>query len=174
MDGKVGDMQDFQANRFGKVISNTYLSFTLRIVLGSVFVYASWDKIAHPDVFAMNIRNYQMIPALASNFLAMVLPWLELYCGLALIFGFFLRGSALLIAGMLIVFIIALTSALLRGLDIDCGCYKTMEAASKVGLRRIIEDIAMLLMAVQIFFADHSFASLDYRFSGNVKSFIRK
>lgn len=162
-------MQDYRSNNFVRFINNSCLSFFIRILLGAIFVYASLDKIAHSEVFAINIRNYQMIPPSFTNLLAVILPWLELYCGLALIIGFYLRGSAVITAGMLIIFIIALASATVRGFDIDCGCYKTFEAVNTVGIRRIIEDIVMLLMAVQVFFADHSFLSLDRWLSGRAE-----
>ena len=58
-----------------------------RLILGIIFVYASWDKIAHPIEFAKAIENYHVVPFGLENMIAMVLPWLELIVGICLIMG---------------------------------------------------------------------------------------
>ena len=79
------------------------ISIIFRLIIGSVFIYAAIDKILDPYTFAADIRNYQILPDMFSNMLALILPWIELYCGLFLILGFYIRTSALLIAAMLVV-----------------------------------------------------------------------
>ena len=95
-----------------------------RLASGGVFIYASVHKILYPALFARDIYNYQLLPDAWINPLAIYLPWLELFCGLALISVRPLRGgAALLIGGMLVAFIAAIISAMARGLDIHCGCF---------------------------------------------------
>ena len=55
-----------------------------RIVLGGVFIYASIDKIMHPEEFAKAIGNYHVLPFGLENLLALTLPWLELIADSAL------------------------------------------------------------------------------------------
>ena len=86
---------------------NRWLELVCRLLVGGVFVYASLDKILHPVVFAKVVYNYQMFPVPLSNLLAMILPWLELFAGLALIVGVLVTESALLTSGLLAVFIFA-------------------------------------------------------------------
>jgi len=93
-----------------------YLTTLLRIFLGLIFIYASLDKIFYPAYFAISIQNYQILPDSLINLVAVILPWLEFYCGIFLLFGFWHRAGAIIIAAMNVIFIIALTSAIFRGL----------------------------------------------------------
>ncbi|MGD8253281.1 MAG: MauE/DoxX family redox-associated membrane protein, partial [Syntrophobacterales bacterium] len=80
----------------------------LRIVLGSVFIYASLDKIRHPDLFAEAVYNYQLLPDVTVNLAAILLPWLELLSGSLLVLGLWMEGSILILSGLMVVFIGAL------------------------------------------------------------------
>ncbi len=129
----------------------TVLAVMFRLTLGIVFIYAAIDKISDPHTFAVDIRNYRILPDTFSNFFALILPWIELFCGLFLIIGIYTRSSAILIAAMLMVFIFAISLAMMRGLNIDCGCYHTMEGSIKIGYNKLIEDFIYLLMAGYLF-----------------------
>lgn len=119
-----------------------------RIVLAAVFLYAAVPKIADPAGFAKSIFNYQALPDAAINPLALFLPWLELIAALALLAVPRLRrGALLLIGGMLIVFILAISSAMLRGLNIDCGCFSTSGTGTRAALPHLLLDIVLLLAA---------------------------
>ncbi len=95
----------------------------VRFVLGVVFLYASLDKIIYPSAFAQTVHHYQVFPNLLVNLTAIVLPWLEMILGLFLISGIWLPGAVLLCNILLSAFLVLLLSAILRGLDIDCGCF---------------------------------------------------
>ena len=129
----------------------TVLPVIFRLVLGIVFIYAAIDKISDPYTFAVDIRNYRILPDIFSNFFALILPWIELFCGLFLIIGIFIRSSAIIIAAMLMVFILAISLAMIRGLNIDCGCYHTMGESTKIGYNKLIEDFIYLIMAGYLF-----------------------
>ncbi len=130
------------------LLKNSWVIFALRIILGIVFLYASFEKIRNPGSFAVNIQNYQMLPYGITNLFSIVLPWVELYVGSCLILGVFVDGAALLSTGMMVMFIIALGQAVARGLDIDCGCFKP--EGSTVGLDTLARDIVWLAMSVLI------------------------
>jgi uncharacterized membrane protein YphA (DoxX/SURF4 family) len=83
---------------------------------------------------------------------ATVLPPLELLCGLSLILGLYPRGSTLITSVMLIVFTIMVTSALLRGLDISCGCFSQDPQVSKVGYQKIAENCGLIVISVWLLF----------------------
>jgi uncharacterized membrane protein YphA (DoxX/SURF4 family) len=122
-------------------------NFILRLVLGGYFVYAAVFKIVDPAGFAKNIGNYQILPHEANNLLAITLPWIELAAGGLLVVGIWKRANALLIAGMLVIFLIAISAAMHRGLNIDCGCTGTIEGA-KIGFKKLAEDVAWFAAAV--------------------------
>lgn len=101
------------------------LFLILRISLGLMFIVASYYKIMSPGAFAHQIYNYKLLPAWLINPLAITLPPLQLFCGLALLFNKGTKGASLLITAMLFAFQVAVASALVRGLNISCGCFKS-------------------------------------------------
>lgn len=119
----------------------------LRLILGGVFVFAGVVKIIDPAGFASNIGNYRMLPHEWINLLAITLPWIEVVVGGLLIVGLWKRTNAFLIALMLVVFIAAISQAVARDLNIDCGCFGTVEGR-KVGIITIAEDFAMFAGAL--------------------------
>ena len=120
----------------------------IRIALAIVFIYAAIPKIIDPTQFAQDIDNYKILPYFAVTILAIILPWLELLVGLFLIVGIWLPAAAFITAALNIVFIIAIASAMYRGLDIDCGCFSTGD--SLVGWKRLFEDFFLLIASVYI------------------------
>lgn len=135
------------------VLFHPVIVLAARLVLGSVFVIAGIEKIVNPNAFAKAINNYQLVPFAALNVMALVLPWLEVLTGVFLIFGIRLRASSALVSAMLVVFLIAIGSAMARGLSIECGCYSQGGGGETVGWKKVFEDVALLLLAVQIFAA---------------------
>jgi hypothetical protein len=112
-----------------------------------MFIYASLDKIAHPEEFAKQIGYYKALPFGLENVLAIVLPWTELIVGICLIAGLLVDGATLLSIIMMLVFILAISQAILRGIDITCGCFKVSTDSDKLGLDTIIRDIIFLVMS---------------------------
>lgn len=93
------------------------------VIVGGVFVYAGVLKVLDPIQFGLDIDNYKILPWFFSVRLAFYLPWLEILCGLALIFGFLYRGGLSILTLLVLVFIGATIAAKARGLDITCGCF---------------------------------------------------
>ncbi|MFQ5601120.1 MAG: MauE/DoxX family redox-associated membrane protein [Candidatus Krumholzibacteriia bacterium] len=121
----------------------------LRLGMAAVFVGAAVPKIAEPDLFALAVHNYQMLPAWGVNGMAIALPWLELVIGLCLGLGIWRRASALIMAVLMVVFMIALASAKARGLDIACGCFEVgAEAEHSSLVLDVLRDLAFLAGAV--------------------------
>jgi uncharacterized membrane protein YphA (DoxX/SURF4 family) len=118
-----------------------------RIFLGFLFIYASLEKILQPEEFAKQVGYYKALPIGLENLLAIVLPWTELIVGICLLAGLFVDGAALLSIIMMLVFILAISQAMLRGIDITCGCFKVSADSEKLGLHTIIRDIIFLIMS---------------------------
>ena len=93
------------------------------LIVGGIFVYAGVSKVFDPVQFANDIDNYKTLPWFVSVRLAFYLPWLEIFCGLAVISRFFYRGGLSILTALLAVFIGVTIAAKLRGLDITCGCF---------------------------------------------------
>ena len=133
------------------ILHNPLFQLVARLVLGGVFLIAAIDKIAVPDVFAKSINNYHIVPTYFVNFSALLLPWLELLCSIFLITGIRVKASAVLTSGMLLVFVVAILSAMYRGLDINCGCFSQAGVApTKVGWGKVAEDIGLLVLGIAL------------------------
>ena len=126
-----------------KIISNEYLLLAIRIVIACIFIIASIQKIMYPASFANSIMNYRLLPDLTINIISVILPWLELICGILLLIGNQVKETILIINILLISFIILIITAIVRGLDISCGCYGTKSEI--VGIKKIIENVLLLL-----------------------------
>ncbi|MBI4803609.1 MAG: methylamine utilization protein MauE [Desulfovibrio sp.] len=92
-----------------------------RTGLAVAFLVAGAIKLARPEVFAVTIKAFGVLPASVVEPLSLVLPCLEILAALLLFFE--VRGGLTLTAGLLVIFISVLVYALGMGLDIDCGCY---------------------------------------------------
>ena len=141
------------------IIKSLNLPLICRMILGVVFIYASYSKILDPIGFSENIHNYHFTPIAIENLVALIIPWMELIVGVFLIIGVFLEGATSITIGMLIFFIIILSQAVFRGIDVHCGCFKTEADVGVTDLRfelikRIVEDFVLLGMAFVVRMGD--------------------
>jgi len=93
------------------------------VIVGGVFIYAGAIKVLDPVQFANDIDNYKILPWTIGVGLAFYLPWLEIFCGLALILRLLYLGGLSILTALLAVFLGATIAAKIRGLDITCGCF---------------------------------------------------
>ena len=153
----------------------TPIQFLSRFILGYIFLYASIDKITDPIAFSSNIDNYHISPIYLNNFAALIIPWIELIIGIFLLFGCFrfinvvkglinirylekyVKASSLISIFLLVFFIIILSQAYYRGIDLHCGCFKSVSSLSSSDLKhemlnRIFQDIIFLGLAIIVYF----------------------
>jgi uncharacterized membrane protein YphA (DoxX/SURF4 family) len=142
---------------------HSFVAFTARLYLGYVFLYACIHKVAYPGSFALDIATYDILPLSLVNLMAVTLPWMELAAGLMLVAGFRVRGAALVTAGMMVMFIVAIALALAKGLDMSCGCFASQSAAESdpISELTILRDIGWLAIAVYVFFFDRNAIGID-------------
>lgn len=135
---------------------NKYLFGTAKFAIGLVFIFAGIEKIAEPAIFSDSIANYKLLPLAAVNIFAIAIPWIEVISGILLIFDKYVKENAFIFNSLMILFTLMVLIAVLRGLDINCGCYGTA-AAQKVGLEKILENIGLIIIGLYVFFfADNS------------------
>ena len=107
-----------------------WIELLARIALGGVFLVAGILKILDPGSLLAATETYQIIPYRWSYWLALYLPWVEVLAGLGILSQKAYPGSLFLITALLAVFLIALTQAWVRGLNIICGCFSNATAES--------------------------------------------
>ena len=138
-----------------------WVTLSARVVIGSLFVYASMYKIFDPLAFAASIRNYGLIPPMYSNLIALTLPWLELCSGVFLVLGIQTRSASLLTSSMMLVFFVAIIYAYAVGLDIDCGCFSSSaESSGRIAPFHIFRDGFLVLLSIWILIFDRGELSI--------------
>jgi uncharacterized membrane protein YphA (DoxX/SURF4 family) len=133
-----------------------FLLIAARILLGLVFAYAAYAKLHFNGAwhlrdyyffFAMSIDSYRMLPLVVVQWMARILPWLELGLGALLVIGVGVRWAGVVVIALLAVFMIALAHAALGGLEINCGCFGT--GSVKPG-RELMLDGVLLALALSV------------------------
>ena len=93
------------------------------LIVAGVFIYAGAIKALDPVQFASDIDNYKIFPWPISVALAFYLPWLEIFCGFALVGRLLYRGALSILMALVLMFTLVTIAAKVRGLDITCGCF---------------------------------------------------
>ncbi|MDR1192427.1 MAG: DoxX family membrane protein [Verrucomicrobiales bacterium] len=95
----------------------------LRWVLGLVFVYAGVMKIMAPTDFVASLQTFRFIPVWLIKLAVMTFPMFELVTGILLCLRIWFKPALCAVNGMCLLFLAALTVALIRGEPVDCGCF---------------------------------------------------
>ena len=122
----------------------------LRLVLGGVFLYAAGAKLGDMSAFAEQVANFRLLPAATVAFTAATLPGIEMVAGALLVLGIAARAAAAIAAASLLVFIGALTLALARGINLECGCFGGADIATWTTVAR---DLMLLVPALAVMIA---------------------
>lgn len=117
-----------------------------RIYLALVFIISGLDKINDLQTFSQSIENYKILPVFMVNIVAIFIPWIELIAGGFLLLGIYIKENSTIILVLLVVFTLGVISAIVRNLDIECGCQGTFDG-QKVGMLKIIENTALMFVA---------------------------
>lgn len=116
-------------------------------IFGGVFVYAGFLKAADPAGFLFDVRSFQILPDPFAAWLALGLPWLEIFGGLAVMTGRLRQGGLLVLNASLLVFLGALLSAWVRDLDVSCGCFGGGGASGREALQAALwRDLVLLAL----------------------------
>ena len=118
----------------------------VEIIVGVAFLWAGIVKLTDPSAFLSAILTYEVFSYKVSVIASLGVPYLELCVGACLVFRVMKGGARLLAVGLLVVFVILLSQAAMRGLDVDCGCFGSSAKSSEAGFFwPIARDILMLV-----------------------------
>jgi cobalt-zinc-cadmium efflux system protein len=130
------------------------LVLALRLAVGAVFIYASIDKIVHPDRFAEIVWDFDMLPEGLVNPFSACLPWIELVMGISLVAGLWVPSAALISLAMTVMFMMAVGHALARGAeDFHCGCFTTVQEGPDEAWAVMWRDAVLLAGIIWLFLA---------------------
>jgi putative oxidoreductase len=118
-----------------------------RLAVGGIFLYAAATKLPDMAAFAKDVANYRLLPAMAVPWVASAVVGVEIVAGLALVLGVGARAAAVVAAALLAVFVAGIAQALLRGIDLRCGCFGGDETAT---WGTVLRDVALLPPALAV------------------------
>jgi uncharacterized membrane protein YphA (DoxX/SURF4 family) len=136
----------------GRLASSKYVALALRAYLGIIFITAAMGKLVYPAEFAANLAAYRIVPYWSVPFLALVVPWTELICGLFLIIGLMTRAASAILGALLLGFIVFISVNIFRGTPINCGCFDSV--GEEVNWKKVFIDFIWMLMAAHIYYFD--------------------
>ncbi len=141
---------------------HSWISLPLRLYIGFVFVFACIHKIAHPATFAIDVATYQIMPLQLINLMAITLPWIELFAGIMIIIGWRTRAAAVCIAGMMAVFLAAIIIALVKGLEMSCGCFASQAMEEDpISYLTVLRDLGWTIIPLYVLFFDNNPLGVD-------------
>jgi uncharacterized membrane protein YphA (DoxX/SURF4 family) len=127
-----------------------WLGLIARLILGGVLFVAGYLKVGATEKSQMAVRAYEMLPISVANTLGLVLPFVEVAIGALLILGSLTQVMAALGGFTMVIFIIAISQAWARGLNIDCGCFGgggAVEPGQTKYLQEILRDAGLAFLA---------------------------
>lgn len=125
------------------------LRLVCRVGLAGLFLWAALPKLAEPGRFMEDLANYRVLPEVLLAPVALGLPTLELLCGLALLAGPYVAGSAALMSALLFGFAAAMAQARARGIDLECGCFGA-ESRAQVSWEQVLRNVMYALGALWV------------------------
>lgn len=147
-----------------RLLASGHASLAARAVLGAVFLYLGVTKALDPVGFLKLVRQFDLLPPLALNFVAAVVPWCEIAFGALLLAGRLARGTALVSLLLLLGFTAAIAlralalhrtgTAAFCSLRFDCGC----GTGEVLVCLKLLENAGLCLLATLILLApEHPF-----------------
>ncbi|MFQ6104837.1 MAG: MauE/DoxX family redox-associated membrane protein [Candidatus Glassbacteria bacterium] len=115
----------------------------IRFVLGGILIYASIGKISHAEEFATAVANYRLLPSSLILLGSLTIPWLELILGILLVTGRWMSTSAFMTAILFLVFTTAVAQAIVRGIDISCGCFDLSDSDEKISSLTLLRNLLL-------------------------------
>lgn len=159
------------------LLGNRWVALGARWVLGATFIAASYHKMVSPAEFAKILFGYNLFPGETINLIAVILPFVELVAGTALVAGVWVRPAAAIITGLLGAFIVLVFVNILRGHVYDCGCFSAGNSGSASNPWVTLARNLALLMAACLVLKSYSHrgkrASASRPFSTYVRASLK-
>jgi protein-disulfide isomerase/uncharacterized membrane protein YphA (DoxX/SURF4 family) len=130
----------------------SWVGLVIRVVLAAVWAWAALAKIGDPRRFVQVVRAYDATPEWLSKAIGYGLPTLELVLAVLLLIGLITRYAAILSAALLVVFLVGIVQAAVRGLEIRCGCFGGGggPSTSTSYTLDILRDLALLALSAYL------------------------
>ena len=136
----------------------------IRIALGLLFVFSGVLKMTDLISFHDTIEQFNILPIQFINAVTILIPSLELVCGLFLTLGLFKKGVISILVPLMTIFIIAISINLYRGAEFDCGCFGPLSIFSTISFSNVLFDILLLILFAVIYMKDNGHVNVKPQF----------
>ncbi len=153
----LGNFQEQGAHRnwFLALAGNAYVVLAFRLVLAGIFLLSSFGKLVDIERYSVDaVYNFGILPMFLARPFGLVMPFIELLCGLGLLFGVLTRLSALGVGLMSVAFFVAKAVVLAQGRSIECGCFGAV--VDTLASVTIFMDLPMLFLSAVVMLAPSS------------------
>ncbi len=137
-----------------------WVLFLMRMLLGAVFSYSAWCKILAPQALSDAIVGFEIIPESIALEAAIMLIWLELFCGIFMFLGLWARATVIVITCILTLFEIGLIHVVISGIEVSCGCFGQF-SETPVGWSTIVRNMIQILFCALLLYHGSWKYSLD-------------
>lgn len=146
------------------------IGLAARLILGIVLIVAGAAKVPNPELSRRAVQAYEILPYDLAGLVGVVLPYVEVLVGALLVIGLFTRFAAIVSTVLMVAFVIGISQAWARGLQIDCGCFGGGGALA-VGeepsyVADLLRDAGLVVLGAWLIWRPRSLASLDRRLFG--------
>jgi uncharacterized membrane protein YphA (DoxX/SURF4 family) len=122
----------------------------LRIAAGLILTGASLDKIGDPLGFYHNIQEcYYFIPKDLQPLTAVVIPWVEFFSGLLILFRFRWRPGLLIFCVLMTLYTLSITWDVAHGIDCNCSCFDK-NSTEKMTWLTVLRDLLFLVLGIWV------------------------
>lgn len=147
------------------------LSFVFRIITGGIFLTSGLAKISDPIRFMLTLREFRLFPEIIVPFTAIYLPWLEFILGLFILVGIMHRTASLILSCLTGFFTLAITSVIVRGIEVDCGCFgmlaDMLHLPDMADAKAVVRNLVFIGMSIFIFAVKNTRFSMEKYLKGN-------
>jgi len=147
-------------NKIIGFLSHPITLAVIKIIIGGLFIISSITKLPNPEKFADSIAAYKLVPEILIPPLSILIPWVQVVCGVLLVFDVYSQSAALILCGLLAVYTLSITIDFFRGMQIDCGCFDLLGLDDTIGIRSILRDICFLAMTALVVIFDKNTVNL--------------
>lgn len=137
-----------------KILKNRFVIIALQWALAAVFGYAGITKLSSPQGFSDSIASFAIVPNSLINLISLGLPPFEIIAGFAIMTGIHRRPALFGVLGLTITFMVALGSAIIRGIPVDCGCFGVGKVSVYSAWISFGRDIPILAVAIRLYLSE--------------------
>jgi hypothetical protein len=140
-------MKPPSVRQIGRLLWARGLGSAVAVPVAGMLIFAGVTHIGNPYAFLSTVYSYDLVGGWLGVAVAMTFPFIEASLGMILLFVPSLRRAAFVAClPLFLIYMLAQASALVRGLEITCGCFGL--STRTIGYRTLAVTILGVLLSL--------------------------